>query len=312
VRVAAASGFAELVVDVAADPRRLSLVAPEPGARPLDDPRTLALLHRERWIGWSVVLLGIVLFAAFVLLDHHASNATYRLETRGARTAGFVQGVRSVLTRDGQKRKVAVTYFVTGRPLQAWVRLDESSASYRAGQQVTVLYDPARPARMTISGEANLTAITEWLLLHLLVLSILSIPVWLGLAWRRRRWERVLAGARWRAFTYTYADTPRGRGKQAVLEVTASDAPTPGSMLVRVTGLRARMTALRTHEFATVWMAQTRDGAVLATPGPQAIYTAQRPRNHKQRARWSAIALAHRDNVQAQQLPHAASTTPQA
>jgi hypothetical protein len=159
---------------------------------------------------------------------------------------------------------------------------------YRPGQAVTVLYDPRDPAEMTIVGEKNQGPLASTLMWGNAVFGGLCLFLWLLMVIRRRRWRRLLARVAWRACSYRYAVLRGTNGSRALLALTFVGHPERDPLIVSVTGLDSRISALRPRSKDPLWVADDGRTILLATHTHGALYAAKRPTGIQQRARWKA------------------------
>ena len=122
--------------------------------------------RRQREVGQTLLPCVIVLLFALVFGGVAVGSAydTYDLYQVGERVEGTVEGFRSK-TRSGRKgRRSSVKYaLVSYTTKQGDVLKEEYNvegnlfSSYERGEKVEVVYDPAEPSRMCITGWGNWT-----------------------------------------------------------------------------------------------------------------------------------------------------------
>ncbi|KDN18947.1 DUF3592 domain-containing protein [Amycolatopsis rifamycinica] len=180
---------------------------PPAGAEAHDSVDLTAETRRLRVLGWrALVIAALWLVAAggaFTGLVLYKSSAGALLRD-GARVSG------TVLTVHDRPREIHVTYSVRGEPYVAAIRVT-SNRRYVQGSTVTVVYDPADPARARTTLEDGLDprgTVFFWMVgVGLLTAVVLSLVGW-------GRWSlrhRAVLRTGWRPAAVTVRPDPATR-----------------------------------------------------------------------------------------------------
>ena len=87
-------------------------------------------------------MAGLVLIALGLMLISRLEESADESLRDGVRTEAVVES----LTPPARLQSMFVTYRVDGRTYRSRIRLTVGSPEYRAGERITVLYDPTDPA----------------------------------------------------------------------------------------------------------------------------------------------------------------------
>lgn len=257
------------------------------GAPALDHPSTRNESASRLWAGVALAVFSLVLLAVFAEQVDRSVGAADALRADGVRVAG------TVTSTDGGDRllgdHVTVAYLVDGVERSEVVTLDDVAPDYADGDAVTVFYDPADPARMSIDDQDN----EGWLSVHVTVFSLLvgaaGLPVGLVSAVRWWRVRRRLARAR---FEPAGSRVILGRHKRVMVHVRVADEDVVLRRAVLLPpGIWREVSALTWWPGGPCWVARSRGRRwVLAAPGGSHLWRMTTARPGRQTERW-----AHQD-----------------
>jgi hypothetical protein len=230
-----------------------------------DSPWVRDTLRRARRRAQAILLVGLVLFTAFVVLADHFSTQSDWLRQSGVQVLGRVQSVTDD-TRYSEGSAV-VAYVAGARPLQEPVDLGANASNYHVGQTVTVYYDPRHPARMTINDESNQPG---WTVMPMVFMLVLGVG---GLAWGSvvlaslRRSRQLLASQPWQTAVADTVTRGAGRSKSKWILVH-------GRAPLR---LRSNWNVPDQRDLKLLFVSEERR-AVVAVPGQDKVRSAFTPR----------------------------------
>lgn len=158
-----------------------------------------ARLRRTALRAAGIAAAWAVVFAAGLAAVMAAERAAANLLVTGARTGGSVVAVHDPARGTPT---IEVRYEAPGGSRVAEIALD-SGREYHEGDPVTVVYDPAGPARVRTTEEANDDGVLVGFGVVLLVTGFIVLPLAasVALGWWRR--ARAVAATGWRIATVT-------------------------------------------------------------------------------------------------------------
>lgn len=165
------------------DVRRLQLRAV--GVRGMDDltqpgeysvPESVATMavRRLRRRGRVMFLIGLLLFAGFVVGANLLVNRADELLTTGEPTSGVVVGESSGI--GGSAGSIDVRFTIAGVERTRSMNLDDSSPVLEVGERITVFYDRHDPERIAAPGVSNDPFLPNLLTVVAFVLSATLLP----------------------------------------------------------------------------------------------------------------------------------------
>jgi uncharacterized protein DUF3592 len=247
-----------------------------PAGPALSDSRTAHALRRYRLVGWLSVVIGVAAFISSLVVISDQANAANELLRIGRQTPGVVTHYSPGFGNytDGY---FDVTYVADGARRSGVVHLTETSASYRVGEHVTVVYDPKQPTRIRTPQEQNEPASTVWPIIIGMVGGLgLLIGGWIVLV-HHGRWKRVLERGSWVAYHSRYV-RPRGGTPGFVLTPTEDSATGPFAVRLQAIS-RWRLARLARSAPQTVWVAgDPHVDAVIGLPATGEVFGASPPR----------------------------------
>lgn len=254
------------------------------GGPALGHPSTRRETAARLWGSVALVVVSLILLAVFAEQVDRSVGAADALRADGVRVAGTVSGT------DGGDRlmgdHVTVAYLADGVERSGIVTLDDVAPDYADGDAVTVFYDPADPARMSIDDQDD----ENWFSVHVTVLSLLVGAVGLPVGpvsavrwwWVRRR----LARAR---FEPADARAVQGRHKRVTVHVrVAGEDVVPRRAVLLPPGIWREVSALADWDDGPCWVARSRGRRwVLAAPGGSSPWRMTTARPGRQAERWA-------------------------
>jgi Protein of unknown function (DUF3592) len=234
----------------------------------------------------TVLVIGLLLVAVFVLILDQAHRSNRRLITHGVRTTGVITALHA-----GGSYSFAwirVSYTAGQRRLTATVDVGSKVDRLAVGQQVDAYYDREHPTHMTVAGgddQSDWSAIVMSVALVVGAGAAVTAParLWVGL-----RSRRVLGRSPWREVPATIVMDARSR---VVARVDEPSSPgvfrSPRTALV----LRGSEPGQGVWTTGYLWIAGPRGrSAVLALPGGGDVLPLRSPRTAAQRRRWTRQA----------------------
>lgn len=212
--------------------RRAARLADAPA---LDHPSTRNETALRLWASVALAVVSLVLLVVFAEQADRSVSAADALRADGVRVVGTVTSTDGGDLLMGDR--VTVAYLVDGMERSGVVTLDDVAPDDADGDVVTVFYDPADPARMSIDDQDD----DGWFWVQIMTFSVVAgaagLPVGLVSAVRWCRVRRRLARAR---FEPAESRVVRGRheritvyvrvaGEEVVLRRAAPCCCPPGS-----------------------------------------------------------------------------------
>lgn len=244
-------------------------------------PATRAVLRNRLRRAVTVLVAGLLLLVGFGVAVSAVDDSTRSLEHNGTKTSATIVAVRT-----GKAGTADVRYAANGTTMTGTLDLGAYASKYHAGQQVTVYFDPKRPARFTVAGADSQPQWSVWAMIVLLVggAFLTAAGAASALSWWRVR--RLLARLPWREVSVrSHLD-----GITRVLaQVTFPDGE---QRIVRaVAGSKSGATACAEffEDADATLLAAGPDGrrVVVARPGGAPIVRMRAPRSEQIAQRWS-------------------------
>ena len=158
-----------------------------------------ARLRRTALAATAIAGAWAVLFTGGLATVIAADRAAADLLATGVHTEGTVLSVE-------EQARGAPTFWVRYHtPGASWTEeiVRGSGREYHAGEAVTVVYDPADPAHVRTTAEANGSQVVEGFAVTALVAGFLVLPLAASAAWGWWRRARAVAETGWRIATVT-------------------------------------------------------------------------------------------------------------
>jgi uncharacterized membrane protein (UPF0136 family) len=249
----------------------------------LDDATTKNILGRYRMTAKWLMVIGFVLLVLFVVAASYVETSAQELLDYGTREVGTVVEIRHPRTRGGTDTLI-VEFRVGSAPHRGVLHLDDSSPTYVVRERIPIIYDPQDPNRFRTEADVNQSPWTVWPMIVALVGGTALLIAGVMKIRRGRRFQRILRGHPWRAYSFRYAD--RGRNTPLVLVESAEGEPSRAVFSLSMTGARAA-SSLSNRSGGQIWVAGSADGQrVAALPGPERLIELRPPRSERARRRW--------------------------
>ncbi|MFC3895721.1 DUF3592 domain-containing protein [Lentzea rhizosphaerae] len=177
-----------------------------PGSYSVPEPVATVAVRRLRRRGRAMALIGLLLFAGFVVGANLLVDRADALLATGEPTPGVVVGVHPGLR--GAAGTIDVRFTVAGVERTRSMNLDDSSPALEAGDPITVFYDRDDPERIAAPGVSNAPFLPNLLTVVAFVLSATLLPPGvIGLV----RWGRRVRAVRLHGWRRGQAETDGNR-----------------------------------------------------------------------------------------------------